>query len=72
MVREMAAALPPQGPAAEDAALGVYATLIGALQLARAAKGTPLSERVLAAGAEAARRLVQARQDEECRVSGEG
>jgi len=35
--------------------------LIGALQLARAAKGTPLSDRILAAGAEAARALVEAR-----------
>ncbi len=64
-VREMASALPPQTRAPEDVALGVYATLIGALQLARAAKGTPLSDRILDAGADAARMLVQARQDEE-------
>ena len=69
-VREMASALPlqtraPQTRTPEDVALGVYAMLIGALQLARAAKGTPLSDRILAAGADAARMLVQARRDEE-------
>ncbi|MGD9882585.1 MAG: TetR/AcrR family transcriptional regulator [Reyranella sp.] len=60
-VREMAQALPPGRGDREDAALGIYATLIGTLQLARAAKGTPLSDRILAAGAEAARTLVEAR-----------
>lgn len=65
MVREMATSLPSQTEDPEGVALGVYATLIGALQLARAAKGTPLSDRILAAGAEAARTLVEARQDEE-------
>lgn len=64
-VRAMATSLPPQTGDPEGVALGVYATLIGALQLARAAKGTPLSDRILAAGAEAARTLVEARQDEE-------
>jgi hypothetical protein len=39
--------------------------LIGTLQLARAAKGTALSDRILAAGAEAARTLVEARRDEQ-------
>jgi len=62
-VREMATALPSQTEDPEGVALGVYATLIGALQLARAAKGTPLSDRILAAGAEAARTLVEARQE---------
>lgn len=59
IVRQMASALPPQVNDPEGVALGVYATLIGALQLARAAKGTALSDRVLAAGADAARALVQ-------------
>jgi TetR/AcrR family transcriptional repressor of nem operon len=66
-VREIASSLPPQTRAPEDVALGVYATLIGAIQLARAAKGTPLSDRILAAGADAARMLAEARQgDESC------
>ncbi len=63
MVRQMASALPPTTKDPEEVALGVYATLIGALQLARAAQGTALSDRILAAGAEAARALVQPRQD---------
>ena len=59
IVRQMASSLPPQAHDPEGVALGVYATLIGALQLARAVKGTALSDRVLAAGADAARALVQ-------------
>ena len=65
MVREMASGLPPQTRDPEAVALGIYATLIGALQLARAAKGTALSDRILKAGADAARALVEARQDED-------
>ena len=65
MVREMASALPPQARDPEGVALGIYATLIGALQLARAAKGTALSDRILKAGSDAARALVEARQDED-------
>ena len=57
-VRQVSAAL-PQGKDPEGVALGVFATLIGALQLARAAAGTELSDRILAAGADAARRLIQ-------------
>jgi TetR/AcrR family transcriptional repressor of nem operon len=56
-VRGMASALPPETRDPEDAALGIYATLIGTLQLARAAEGTPLSDRILAAGADAAMAL---------------
>ncbi|HEY4044184.1 MAG TPA: TetR/AcrR family transcriptional regulator [Rhodopila sp.] len=63
VVRQMASALPPQTHDPEDVALGVYATLIGALQLARAAGGTAVSDRILAAGADAARALVQPRRD---------
>ncbi len=44
---------------AEGVALGVYATLVGALQLARAVEGTELSDRVLEAGKEAARTLAR-------------
>jgi len=63
MVRQMASALAPQTRDPEGVALSVYAILIGALQLARAAQGTPLSDRILAAGADAARALVQPSQD---------
>lgn len=65
LVRQIAAALPPETKDQEGVALGVYATLIGALQLARAAKGTELSDRILSAGADAARALIQPRPDEE-------
>jgi AcrR family transcriptional regulator len=56
-VREMAAALPAQTGDREATAIGIYATLIGTLQLARAVNGTPLSDRILAAGTDAAREL---------------
>ncbi len=58
-VSEMAAALPDGTGDREAKVIGIYATLIGTLQLARAVHGTPLSERVLAAGADAARELVR-------------
>jgi AcrR family transcriptional regulator len=56
-VRRLAAELPPQTRDPEATALGIYATLIGALQLARAVEGSPLSDRIMAAGADAARAL---------------
>jgi TetR/AcrR family transcriptional repressor of nem operon len=55
-VREMAAPLPPGTDDPEGIAVAAYATLVGTLQLARAASGTPLSDRILAAGADAVRR----------------
>lgn len=58
--REMAAALPGGAKSREGVAIGVYAILIGTLQLARAAQGTPLSDRILASGADAARALMRA------------
>jgi hypothetical protein len=58
-VREMASALPPQAGDSEAVTLGIYATLIGTLQLARAVNGTELSDRILAAGADAARELLR-------------
>lgn len=58
-VSEMASALPGGTGDREARMIGIYATLIGTLQLARAFHGTPLSERVLAAGADAARELVR-------------
>lgn len=61
LVSQMSAALPPQ--AKDPEGLGVYATLIGALQLARAVEGTELSDRVLEAGKEAARILAGPRQE---------
>jgi TetR/AcrR family transcriptional repressor of nem operon len=64
MVRQLSATLPPETQDPEGVALRVYATVIGALQLARAVKGTALSDRILAAGADAARALIQPRQDE--------
>ena len=58
LVREVAAKL-PQAKDPEGIALGVFATLIGTLQLARAVEGKDLSDRILAAGADAARRMIQ-------------
>jgi AcrR family transcriptional regulator len=63
MVQQIASSLPPQTQDPEGVALGIYATLIGALQLARATQGTAVSDRILAAGADAARALVQPSQD---------
>ena len=59
LLRQVSAALPPQTKDPEGVALGLFATLVGALQLARAAAGTELSDRILAAGADAARALIQ-------------
>jgi TetR/AcrR family transcriptional repressor of nem operon len=56
-VKQLASGLPPRTPDPEGAAIGAYATLIGALQLARVVQGTPLSDRIMAAGADAARTL---------------
>jgi TetR/AcrR family transcriptional repressor of nem operon len=64
LARQMSAALPPQAKDPEGVALGVYATLIGALQLARAVEGTELSDRILAAGKDAARTLARPRQEQ--------
>jgi len=59
IAREFAAALPANTPDPEAAAIGFYATLIGSLQLARAVEGTEMSDRILAAGRDAARALIQ-------------
>ena len=56
-VRLVAAAL-PDSKDPEGTALGLFATLIGTLQLARAAQGD-MSDRILAAGAAAARALIR-------------
>jgi TetR/AcrR family transcriptional repressor of nem operon len=55
IARELASALPPHLADREAAAMSLYATLIGTLQLARTVEGTELSDRILAAGADAAR-----------------
>ena len=63
LTRQIAEALPPTEDR-EAVALGVFSTLIGALQLARAMEGTELSDRILAAGKAAARTLIQPLQEE--------
>ena len=62
-VRQISAALPPQTKDREDVALSLFATLIGALQLARAVQETEFSDRILVVGARAARALIDASQD---------
>ena len=63
MIRQIAEAL-PQTEDPEAIALGVFSTLIGALQLARAVEGTELSDRILSAGKAAARTLIKPLQEE--------
>lgn len=57
LVQQVAAALPPT-EASEDVALGVFATLVGTMQLARAVGDIELSDRILEAGKSAALRLI--------------
>lgn len=64
LMRQLAAALPPQTQDPEGLALSVYAMVMGSIQLARAVDAPDLSDRILAAGAEAARALIQLRQAE--------
>ncbi|MGX8008649.1 TetR/AcrR family transcriptional regulator [Mesorhizobium sp. ORM8.1] len=59
LVRQVSAYLPPQTSDPDGVAFGVFATLIGALQMARAVEGTELSDRILAAGKYAAQTLIQ-------------
>jgi len=60
LAHQLAAAI-PQAKDPEGTALAVFATLIGTLQLARAVQGTDLSDRILAAGKDAARTLMRQR-----------
>ncbi|TIX26574.1 TetR/AcrR family transcriptional regulator [Mesorhizobium sp.] len=60
LVRQLAEAF-PQAKDPEGVALAVFATLIGALQMARAVGGTELSDRILSAGKDAARVLIEQR-----------
>ena len=57
LARELASALPAKTKDPEAVAMAIYATLIGSIQLARAAEGTDLSDRILAAGRDAVRAL---------------
>ena len=57
VARELASALPAKTKDPEAVAMAIYATLIGSIQLARAAEGTDLSDRILAAGRDAVRAL---------------
>ncbi|HEX7944779.1 MAG TPA: TetR/AcrR family transcriptional regulator [Phenylobacterium sp.] len=59
LVDQFAETLPPQVRDPQGVALGIYATLVGALQLARAVPSKALSDQILAAGAAAARALAQ-------------
>lgn len=59
LVRQVSAYLPPSARDPEGVAFTIFATLIGALQLARAVEGTELSDRILAAGSDAAKALIQ-------------
>jgi uridylate kinase len=63
LVRQLSAAL-RQTRDSEGDSLGVFATLVGALQLARLVAGTELSNRILTAGADAARSLIRPCHDE--------
>jgi TetR/AcrR family transcriptional repressor of nem operon len=72
LVRQVSAHLPPQTRDPDSVALGIFATLIGTLQLARAVEGTELSDRILAAGADAARALIQPRHDREASQAATG
>jgi AcrR family transcriptional regulator len=63
LLRQVSAELPrTRDP--EGVAFGIFATLIGTLQMARAVEGPELSDRILAAGADAARTLIQPVEDE--------
>jgi len=59
LARELASALPAKTKDPEGVAIAIYATLIGSVQLARAAEGTNLSDRILAAGRDAVRALAE-------------
>ncbi|WP_412755066.1 TetR/AcrR family transcriptional regulator [Legionella pneumophila] len=63
LMRIMATALPKRGSDAEDVMLAVFSTLIGSLQLARAVEGPALSDRILGAGVDAARAILQSHQN---------
>lgn len=57
-VQQLASALPDNTEDREDVALALYSLLIGTLQLARSARGAPLSDHILKSGVAAAHALV--------------
>jgi TetR/AcrR family transcriptional regulator, transcriptional repressor for nem operon len=59
LARKLASVLPAKTKDPEAAAMAIYATLIGSIQLARAVEGTDLSDRILAAGRDAVQALAQ-------------
>ena len=59
LARELASALPAKTKDPEGVAIAIYATLIGSVQLARAAEGTNLSDRILAVGRDAVQALAE-------------
>ena len=59
LVNQPADQLSPQLADREGVAMSIFATLIGTLQLARTVDDAELSNRILAAGADAARTLAR-------------
>jgi TetR/AcrR family transcriptional repressor of nem operon len=59
LIVEFAGTLPPQTRDPQGVALAIYATLIGALQLARAVPSKAQSDHILSAAADAARSLAR-------------
>ena len=59
LVRSMATALPNVVSDSESVILAIFSTLIGSLQLARAVEGGELSDRILAAGIDAAQAILK-------------
>ena len=64
LMRLVAAELPPGTSDPDSVAFGIFATLIGSLELSRAVEGAELSDRILAAGAVAAKALLQPREND--------
>lgn len=64
LVRQVAAELTPDARDPEAVAFGIFATLIGTLELSRAVNGTELSDRILEAGAMAAKAQLQPREND--------
>lgn len=59
LVDQVAGTLPAQTQDRQDVALGIYATLVGAVQLARAVPSKTLSDRILAIAANTVRAAIQ-------------
>jgi AcrR family transcriptional regulator len=64
LIRLVAAQLPGDTNERENVAFGIFATLIGALELSRAVEGAELSDRILAAGAAAAKQMLALHQSQ--------